>query len=126
MLNMMSDNRTELLGRSLFLLAVLLVLVPDGDADAHHGAAAHFDPDDVVTLEGMITELQFVNPHAWVHIDAVDDGGVAQSWRCELSGATQLIRRGWTPETLAPGQTVKIVGNGLGERRTRAPCSLSF
>ena len=88
MFKMMSDTRTELLGRSLFLLVVLLVLVPDGEADAHHGAAAHFDLDDVVTLEGMITELQFVNPDAWVHIDAVDDGGVAQSWRCELSGAT--------------------------------------
>ena len=76
MFKMMSDTRTELLGRSLFLLAVLLVLIPDGEADAHHGAVAHFYPDDVVTLEGMITELQFVNPHAWVHIDVVDDGGM--------------------------------------------------
>jgi hypothetical protein len=122
MFKMMSDTRTELLGRSLFLLVVLLVLVPDGEADAHHGAAAHFDPDDVVTLEGMITELQFVNPDAWVHIDAVDDGGVAQSWRCELSGATQLIRRGWIPETLAPGQTVKIVGERA--RREENACAM--
>jgi hypothetical protein len=131
MFKMMSDTRTELLGRSLFLLVVLLVLVPDGEADAHHGAAAHFDPDDVVTLEGMITELQFVNPDAWVHIDAVDDGGVAQSWRCELSGATQLIRRGgahsgarWClyRDLRSPGQTVKIVGERA--RREENACAM--
>ena len=45
---------------------------------AHHGAAAHFDPDDVVTLEGMITELQFVNPHAFVHVDVADDSGATE------------------------------------------------
>lgn len=96
--------------RLLLVSAALLILNPHERLYAHHGAAAHYDPDDKVTLDGVVTEVRFVNPHAFVHVDVVDTGGAATPWRCELSGATQLIRRGWTPQTLAPGQTIRIVG----------------
>ena len=122
MFSISSENQCAVQRPQLLTLAALLALNPVGNVYAHHGAAAHFDPDDVVTLEGMITELQFVNPHAFVHVDVADDSGATQSWRCELSGATQLIRRGWTPETLAPGQTVEIVGERA--RREENSCAM--
>lgn len=109
--------------RRLLLASVaLLILNPGVRLHAHHGAAAHFDPDDVVTLEGVITELQFVNPHSFVHLDVADANGEVTSWRCELSGTSQLLRRGWTPETLAPGQSIELVGERA--RREENSCAM--
>ena len=108
--------------RLLLAWIALLILNPDGRLYAHHGAAAHFDPNDVVILEGVITELKFVNPHSFVHLDVADDDGAVTSWRCELSGTSQLIRRGWTPETLAPGQAIELVGERA--RREENSCAM--
>jgi hypothetical protein len=108
--------------RLLIASVALLIFNPSARLHAHHGAAAHFDPDDVVTLEGVITELKFVNPHSFVHLDVVDADGEATSWRCELSGTSQLLRRGWTPETLAPGQAITLVGERA--RREENSCAM--
>ncbi|MFL2546636.1 MAG: DUF6152 family protein [Candidatus Rariloculaceae bacterium] len=108
--------------RLLIASIALLTLSSGGRLHAHHGAAAHFDPNDVVTLNGVITELQFVNPHSFVHIDVSDPNGEVTSWRCELSGTSQLLRRGWTPETLAPGQSIELVGERA--RREANSCAM--
>ncbi len=57
MFSISSENQCAVQRPQLITLAALLALNPAGTVYAHHGAAAHFDPDDVVTLEGMITEL---------------------------------------------------------------------
>lgn len=89
---------------------------------AHHGSAPHFDPDDQVRLDGIVTEFRFVNPHAFVYFDAIDANGESVPWRCELSGATLLGRQGWTPESLVPGQRIEIVGNRA--RREENACGM--
>ena len=110
MISMFNEKpvRTANVLRSLFMMA--LVLNPGSQLFAHHGSAPHFDFDDLVTLEGVVTEMHFVNPHSWVHLDVVDSDGLTTSWRCELAGAIQLTRRGWYPDTLAAGHSVRIVG----------------
>ena len=92
------------------VVLAILTLTPVTHLSAHHGAAAHFDPDDLVTLDGVVTEMRFVNPHAFVHFDVTDESGEIAVWRCELTGATLLRRRGWTPETLVPGQRISLIG----------------
>ncbi|MGI9258313.1 MAG: DUF6152 family protein [Gammaproteobacteria bacterium] len=99
--------RSQLMLRGLLAISVLLSATR---VLAHHGAAAHYDPDDQVTLTGVVTDLQFVNPHSFVHIEVAEDGGGVVTWRCELSGATQLIRRGWTRDTLAEGHRITVTG----------------
>ena len=91
-------------------LVLAIASVSAAIADAHHGSAPHFDPDDLVVLDGIVKELKFVNPHGWLHFEAEGADGTVVEWRCELSGATQLRRLGWTPDTLLPGEPIRITG----------------
>jgi hypothetical protein len=100
---------------------LLYILTLASTVSAHHGASAHFDPNDLVTIEGVITEIRFVNPHSFVHMD-VDNAGVVMSWRCELSGIGQLTRRGWTHDTLTVGLKIKLVGERA--RRESNACAM--
>jgi hypothetical protein len=71
-----------------------------GKIHAHHGSAPHFDSDDVVNLDGTVTQLNFVNPRSFVHLEVGEADGSTAEWRCELSGASQLRRFGWSRNTL--------------------------
>ncbi|MBT5558590.1 MAG: hypothetical protein HOJ88_01755 [Proteobacteria bacterium] len=106
----------------LFWLFVILTLAVVGPAAAHHGAAAHYNSDDLVEIEGIVTHVQFVNPHAVVHLDVASPDGELTSWRCEMSGATQLTRRGWTKELLVAGHSVQIIG--ARARREANACAM--
>jgi hypothetical protein len=108
--------------RTLFGWLVTRVLLSATQVRAHHGAAAHYDPADQVTLTGVVTELQFVNPHSFVHIEVTEDDGGVATWRCELSGATQLIRRGWSRDTLAAGHRITVTGGRA--RREANSCDI--
>ena len=102
--------------------AAILLLGVSTPLRAHHGSAPHFDPDDQIRVSGIVTELRFVNPHAYVYFDAIDASGETVPWRCELSGATLLRRQGWTPETLVPGQSIEI--EGARARREDNSCAM--
>ena len=105
------DSDARQAGRLDIPIAVaILLLFAATPLPAHHGSAPHFDPDVQVDVEGVVTELRFVNPHAFVHFDVIDANGESVPWRCELAGATLLRRQGWTPETLFAGQRIQMVG----------------
>jgi hypothetical protein len=92
--------------------------------DAHHSSAPHFDRDTTIELEAFVTDVKFVNPHAYVYFDVEGDDGASAAWRCELSAATALQRRGWTAETpLHPGMQITISGSPA--RREDNVCFLS-
>ncbi len=77
---------------------------------AHHGIA-NFDLNKDIELEGVITELAFVNPHSWLYLNVTGPNGDTTPMRCEMRAATVLKRSGWTKEMLAAGQRVKITGS---------------
>ena len=68
-------------------LAIVLILAAGG-VHAHHSAAPHFDMETAISLDGVITELKFVNPHAYFYFDVTDESGATVNWRCEMSAAT--------------------------------------
>jgi len=76
---------------------------------AHHSSAPHFDRDTEVVVTGVVTELKFVNPHAYIYFDAEQDGELV-NWRCELSSASALGRRGWTETSFVVGQQITVNG----------------
>jgi hypothetical protein len=90
--------------RSGFLLTAALVAAP---AAAHHGIGT-FDTRREVTITGIVTGVDFVNPHSWLYLDVTGADGKVAAWRCEMRSATTLRRSGWSPEMFVRGEAVTI------------------
>src|ERR1044072_6437800 len=90
--------------------ATLIAVVVAAPAWAHHGLG-RFDPTKKVTLEGTLSGIDFVNPHAYMSFDQTTPDGKVIKMRCEMRAATVLRRSGWTPEMFVPGKHVVVNGN---------------
>ena len=94
----------------LSALAVVGVLLGGTSALAHHSFAAEFDINKPVTLQGVVTKIEWVNPHVYVYVDVKDASGKVTPW----SLSTSVPRARAAPESRAPtlgqGQTVTIIG----------------
>ena len=78
---------------------------------AHHSFAPHFDSSKPVRISGEVTEFEQRNPHAYLHIAAVDENGQTREYVCESHGVTQLTRNGISPSMLSQGTTVTVTGS---------------
>jgi hypothetical protein len=92
------------------LCAAIAAATVSTAAWAHHGFG-RFDPTQDITVEGTLTGVDFVNPHAYLYFDKVGADGSVTAMRCEMRAATVLRRSGWTPEMFVTGAHVKISGN---------------
>jgi hypothetical protein len=92
------------------VIACLVALTIAGAASAHHSFAAFFDPDKTVTVKGTVTSYHFTNPHGLIAIDVRGANGQVEHWRAETNAPVVLMRRGWTRETLKPGEVVTLIG----------------
>lgn len=77
---------------------------------AHHGFGT-FAMNEDVELSGVITSLDFVNPHSWLNFVVTNDDGSTQEYRCEMRSATTLRRSGWTADMFVPGENITIQGS---------------
>jgi len=77
---------------------------------AHHAFAAEFDVKKPVTLTGVVTKLEWTNPHAHFYISVKDANGAATAWEFELASPNGLMRRGWNRSSLKVGDTVTAMG----------------
>ncbi|HEU4619901.1 MAG TPA: DUF6152 family protein [Gammaproteobacteria bacterium] len=89
-------------------LALAGVFGFNGVASAHHSFAP-FDMESEKTIEGDIVEFQWTNPHTWTWLNVKNDDGSVTRWGLEGMSPNFLGRRGWTRETLKPGDRVKVV-----------------
>ena len=69
--------------KTLALAAAALLAVTGGPAAAHHAFSAEFDADKPLTLKGKVTKMQWINPHAWIHIEVEGEDGKVEAWACE-------------------------------------------
>ncbi len=95
------------------LRALLISVAATGFEDravAHHSFASVFDRERQVVLTGTVSRVEWMNPHTWFYIDVENADGGAEQWALELGSPNNLIRHGWTRDTLKPGQSVKVTG----------------
>ena len=95
---------------SRLLIVILSVIVPSAAAYGHHSFAAEFDANQPVTVTGTVVKVEWTNPHARFYVDTKDESGKVVNWDFELGGATQLLRRGWSRNTLKLGEVVTVSG----------------
>jgi hypothetical protein len=98
-----------MLRMSLRLAAVSAAVIAAQAASAHHGFG-NFDRSREVKLEGTVTSIDFVNPHAYVYFEATNADGTKVAKRCEMRAATVLRRSGWSAEMFKPGEPITIEG----------------
>lgn len=77
---------------------------------AHHSFVAEFDDKQPVKLTGKITKMEWVNPHAWIHIDVTNPDGSVTPWMVEANTPNGLLRRGFTKKSLEAGTEIMIQG----------------
>jgi hypothetical protein len=99
------------------------VFALSGSASAHHGFG-RIDGAQNITLEGTLTGIDFVNPHAYLYFDTVGADGNTLKMRCEMRAATVLRRSGWTEEMFVPGKHVTI--NGHPHRDDPSTCYIEI
>jgi Family of unknown function (DUF6152) len=98
-------------------IAVIMCAAP---ALAHHAFSAEFDAKKPVHLEGVVTKVELINPHAWIHIDVQGPDGKVSSWMIEAGSPNVLLRRGFTKNTVVPGTRVVVDGYQAKDGSMRA------
>ena len=93
---------------SVLILCVGILAIA-GAAFAHHGTA-NYDTNKTITVKGVATEFEFVNPHVQIFWDAKDDSGAVAKWQGELTSPNRLSRVGWTKSSIKPGDAITISG----------------
>jgi Family of unknown function (DUF6152) len=102
------------------ILAVASVFLNATAALAHHAFAAEFDAKRPVKLRGIVTKMEWINPHAWIHVDVKDPDGKVVSWMIEAGTPNTLFRRGFTKNSLAPGTEILVDGYQSKDGSNRA------
>ena len=77
---------------------------------AHHSFTAQFDGTKPVTLRGTVTQMEWINPHAWIHLDVKGPDGKVASWMVETGSPNILLRRGFTKKSLEAGTEIVVQG----------------
>ena len=78
---------------------------------AHHSFSAEFDLDKPIRLTGVVTKLEWTNPHAWFFMDVKDEAGKVTNWGWELGSPNGLLRTGWNRNSLKLGTEVTVEGS---------------
>ncbi len=91
-------------------VASATALVVAQSATAHHALAANYDTDNIGTIEGVVVEVFWSNPHVHYYIEVANAEGVTELWDVETSNLATVMRSGWTRETVEVGDRIRISG----------------
>jgi hypothetical protein len=92
------------------LLGVTAFLFVCGPVLAHHGRS-NYDVTATATVKGIVTEFEWVNPHALIHLDVTGENGNVEKWIAETNSPNTLSRQGWSKNTVKTGDEITLVGH---------------
>src|SRR3989441_9278393 len=81
-----------------------------GPLEPHHAISAKYKANKPIQLTGTVTKMEWINPHAWIHIDVKKPDGTVDEWMIEAGTPNTLLRRGFTKESLKAGTEVLVDG----------------
>src|SRR5437667_7850915 len=102
-------------------IGLLLAAIP---VWAHNAFAAEFDSNKPIKFRGTVTKMEWINPHAWIHIDVKGDDGKITPWMIEAAAPNALLRRGWTKNSLLAGTDILVEGFQAKDGANRANGSI--
>ena len=100
--------RTKLL--AFMTAGVVLLLAGRVPALAHHAFGGEFDPDRPLLLKGKVVKVEWVNPHAWIHLEVLKPDGTKEEWMVEGGSPNSLLRHGVTRDSLPVGTEIVVDG----------------
>jgi len=102
------------------LAAAGFILLAAAPAWAHHAFAAEFDSDKPIKFKGTVTKMEWINPHAWLHIDVKGPDGTVTNWMIEAAAPNSLLRRCWNKNSLPAGTEILVEGFQAKDGSNRA------
>ena len=96
--------------KSGLLSALVGVALAAAPLAAHHSFSVEYDINKPVSFSGVVTKVEWTNPHARVYVDAADARGEMHNWNLELASPSALSRNGWSSRTLKAGDKVSVDG----------------
>ena len=110
------------LSSAVFVLLFSLLAAPV-HVHAHHGFAVEFDKDNPVTLTGVVTKMEFMNPHIYFYVDVKGKDGKVVNWAFEGGPPNVIYRQGWRKDTLKAGDVVTVKGFRAKDGTHLAACA---
>ncbi len=114
---------SHLISQTITPIILIAFVLSGTKAAAHHGFGAHYDADQYVTIQGVVTDFEFVNPHSFVYIETIDDAGDTVVRWCEMQARTHMQRKGITAQSFAVGDQIEV--GGFQARRDPLGCEFA-
>jgi hypothetical protein len=111
---------TAMRGKLIIVIAAWILFGSARPAGAHHAFAAEFDINQPVKLQGKVSKVEWINPHAWIHVEVPGPDGKLINWMVEGGSPNILLRRGFTKESLLPGTEIVVQGYRAKNGENRA------
>jgi hypothetical protein len=106
--------------KKVIMLTLMICTVQSYSVNAHHAFAQEFSVDLPVDLNGIVTRVELINPHSWIHIAVTNAEGVEESWMIEGGSPNSLFRQGITKDSIPIGAELDVFGYQARDRTLKA------